>query len=147
MRNFRPVLGRDEDGGEADREVAPLQSLPTWPPPALDTEREGSEAALTLEVNTQTLKALTLLHHGEESLPPQPGTALAGVGYEVVGGRPGLPNLPVAAGSEADAEAEDEDDEETNGHQQPENCSPRQFGLNLDIRIIIKSFCLIFMYF
>ena len=62
MRNFRPVFRCDENGGEADWEVAPLQTRAPWLPPTLDTEREGGEAALTLEVNTQTFKALTLLH-------------------------------------------------------------------------------------
>ena len=85
--------------------------------PALYTEREGSEAALTLEVNTQPFKALALLHDGQQPLPPQPGTALTGVGDEVVRGEAGLSSLPVAAGAKTNAEAEDEDDEKTNSHQ------------------------------
>ena len=127
------MFGCDEDGGEADWEVAPLQAGAPRPPPALDAEREGSEAPLALEVNTQTFEALALLHHGEETLSPQPGAALAGVGDEVVGGQARLSSLPVAAGSEANAEAEDEDDEETDGYQEPENCTAGQFGLNLNI--------------
>ena len=55
----------DEDCGKADWEVAPLQAGAPRSPPTLDTEREWSEASLTLEVNTQTFKALALLHYGQ----------------------------------------------------------------------------------
>lgn len=131
MRNFRPVFWCDEDSWEADRQVTPLQPSPPRPPPALHTEREGGEAALALEVNAQALKALSLLHHGQQSFAPEPGTALAGVGYEVEDGEPQLSSLSVAARTETNAEAEDEDDEDTDGHQQPQDCPTRQFGLNL----------------
>ena len=52
MRDFRPVFRSDEDGWEADREVAPLQPGPPWSPSALDTEGEGGVAALALQVHT-----------------------------------------------------------------------------------------------
>ena len=116
MGHFRPVGRRDEDGREADGFVGPLQSLSSHLPPALHTEREGGEAALALEVNAQALKALSLLHHGQQSFAPEPGTALAGVGYEVEDGEPQLSSLSVAARTETNAEAEDEDDEDTDGH-------------------------------
>ena len=66
MRNFRPVFRCDEDGGEADWEVAPLQTRAPWLPSTLDTEREGGEAALTLEVNTQPFKQCSSLSLVEE---------------------------------------------------------------------------------
>ena len=116
MRDLRPVFGCDEDGWEADREVAPLQTRAALPPPALDTEREGGEAALALEVNTQTLEALSLLHHGQQPLAPEPRTALTGVGYEVEDGETQLSSLSVAAGTEPNTEAEDKDDQDTDGH-------------------------------
>ena len=55
VRHPGPVLGRDEDGGEADREVAPLQAAAP-PPPALHAQRVGRVAALALEVYCQTLQ-------------------------------------------------------------------------------------------
>ena len=50
VRHPGPVLGRDEDGGEADREVAPLQAAAP-PPPALHAQRVGRVAALALQVH------------------------------------------------------------------------------------------------
>ena len=44
------MLRSDQDGGEADRQMAPLQLLAASPPPALDTQREGSVVALALQV-------------------------------------------------------------------------------------------------
>ena len=83
--------------------------------------------------NIQTFKALSLLHHGEQSLPPQSGAGLAGVGYEVVGWGPWHWAIPVTARTEPDAEAEDEDDEDTDGHQQPQHGPAWQLRLNLQM--------------
>ena len=65
----------DEDGWETDREIAPLQPGTPWSPPALNTEGEGGEASLTLEMNTQTFKQYSSLHvevciSGASSLMP-----------------------------------------------------------------------------
>ena len=54
MRHPGPVLWGDQDGGEADGDVAPLQLLAPGSPPALDTEGEGCVVTLALQVHTQT---------------------------------------------------------------------------------------------
>ena len=54
MRHPGPVLWGDQDGWEADGDVAPLQLLAPGSPPALDTEGEGCVVTLTLQVHTQT---------------------------------------------------------------------------------------------
>ena len=64
VRHFAPVLRRDQDGGEAHREVAPLEDVSAGSPPAFDTQGVGGVAPLALEVDTQPLKTLTLPHCG-----------------------------------------------------------------------------------
>ena len=109
------MLRRDQDGGEAHGEVAPLQDVSPGSPPALDTQRVGGVAPLTLEVDTQTLETLPLPHCGQEAAPGQGGAALARVGDEVIERDPGVA-VTVPARPEPDPEAKDEDNEKANCH-------------------------------
>ena len=111
-----PVLRCDQDGGEADRQVAPLQLLAASPSPALDTQGEGGVVALTLQVDTQTLETLILAHRGQQPLSCQWWTTLAGVGDEVIEGCPTLTAVIVTTGAVTDTEAEHEQDEQSHGH-------------------------------
>ena len=109
------MLRRDQDGGEAHGEVAPLQDVSPRPPPALDTQGVGGVAALALEVNTEALETLPLPHCGQEAAPGQGGAALTGVGDEVIERDPRV-TVAVPARPEPDPEAKDEDNEKANCH-------------------------------
>ena len=112
-----PVLGCDQDGGEADRQVAPLQLHAASPPPALDAQGEGRVVALALQVDTQTLETLVLAHRGQQSLSCQWWTTLAGVGDEIVEWCPTVATaVIVTTGAVTNAEAEHEQDEQSHGH-------------------------------
>ena len=112
-----PVLRCDEDGGKADRQVAPLQLLAASPPPALDAQGEGGVVALTLQVDTQTLETLILTHRGQQPLSCQWWTTLTGVGDEVIKRCLTLPAaIIVTTGAVTDTKAEHEQDEQSHGH-------------------------------
>ena len=76
------------------------------------------------------LEALPLPHGGEQPAPREGGAALAGVGDEVVEGRPGA-RVHVAPRPVPDPEPEDEEDQDADGHEQPQHRLARQLGLHL----------------
>ena len=97
VQHLGPVRLADEDGGVAERHVAPLQPRvgEAAPPAALDLVGVGHVVAAALQVDDEALEALSLVHGGEEALRLQRRAALRVVREEDVVGRGALV-LPLA---------------------------------------------------
>ena len=97
VQHLGPVRLADEDGGVAERHVAPLQPRvgEAAPPAALDLVGVGHVVAAALQVDDEALEALALVHGGEEALRLQRRAALRVVREEDVVGRGALV-LPLA---------------------------------------------------
>ena len=92
MKRLLPMVNRDQGGGVAHRDTAPLEQEPVGEhllPPALDSPGEGDVVTPALELDCEPLEALVGGDSGEEPLGSQLGAGLVCLVGDVIVDRDG----------------------------------------------------------